>query len=436
MKDSRRLAESRTIRISTLVCCGIVLSFLLWAGTAPLAEGVVASGQITVASKRQTIQHLEGGIISELLVAEGDTVVAGQPMLLVADLSTMAQRDQAAYQLADGQASVARLSALLNAEMVDSGALFAIEFESGTPLAQSVADEIKQRHYQLFQQQRDALAAQLAVLEARRAGLSEKAAGAAEQLMINNDAVEILNAEIARQTELLERKLVRADELARLRSERNQALQNQRRLKSEQALAEAQAQETYSEAQRAQVDAREEYAAALTKARAEVLRDQESLMALQDMVDRMWVHAPLDGEILNLKFSTPGGVVKPGESILEIVPSQASKIATVNVRPIDRDGVSVGLVVDARLASSDGWQSTVYSGAVRSISADLKTSPDGTVSFYEAQIALTSLKSHRDAGQPLPGMPVETFIYSGRNRTFLSYLTEPVLTTVRRGAIE
>ena len=153
-------------------------------------------------------------------------------------------------------------------------------------------------------------------------------------------------------------------------------------------------------------------------------------------MNRTTVYAPQSGEILNLAFANAGAVIRPGETILEIVPDNQDLIATAEVKPSDRDSVYEGLSVEARLSGLKAWDSPLLKGEVSDISADLKTSPDGRYSYYEAKVTIEKENLSQLEVPLTPGMPIEAFIFSGEKRTFVEYLLEPVNATMRKAARE
>lgn len=424
--------SSSTIRFSALVCTAAVGGFMTWAAVAPLAEGVVAYGQVSVENNRKTIQHLEGGIIQEIMVAEGDRVSEGQSLIVLTDTAVSSGRDQVVFELAAALAAVDRLTALADGE--DQ-----VSFEA---MEQTVADtdldvaDLRRRQEDLFHQQKRSHEANIEVLRRRRESLLNRADSFGAQLDENARSIGLVVAEVERNRELLTRQLIRASDLANLEREEAQLRTERSRLESELTLARDRADEAAREISLAEAAFQEGVSEELVEARGRVLSLGEQLEAAQDVVNRTVIHAPQAGEVMNLRFTTSGGVVRPGEPILEIVPAESSLIAVVQIRPVDREAVFEGLSVDARLSGSDSWRPALYGGVVDGISADLKTSPDGSANFYEARITLSEARPGAAELKPLPGMPVEAFVYSGQRRTFLDYLIEPLAATLRRGARE
>ena len=425
------LWQSKTIKLGAVVCIVAFGGFLAWASLAPLAEGVVVTGKVAVENNRKTIQHLEGGIIQEILVREGSVVKKGDPLLVLTDVSVAAGRDQIAKELANTEASLDRLEALLSGKS-------SVRFR---PLDQDIVSEdvlntTRSRQRELFSQQTGKLKADIDVLESRRNGSLQRADNHEAQIVSTTRARDLVMKDIERSQKLLEQRLIRALDLSGLERDEARLSSEIARLVSEQNTARAQADEIAQQIIQARAEFNQQISADLIVARSEILGARERLISAQDIVNRTTVYSPQSGEILNLIFSNAGAVVRPGETIMEIVPDNQDLIATVEIQPSDRDSVYEGLAVETRLSGLKSWDSPLLEGVISDISADLKTSPDGRYSYYEGQVTIGEEKL-LELDMPLsPGMPIEAFIFSGEKRTFLEYLLEPVNATMRKGARE
>ena len=169
--------------------------------------------------------------------------------------------------------------------------------------------------------------------------------------------------------------------------------------------------------------------------RSQLEQATERLSAAQDVLNRSVVLAPQGGEVLNLRFATRGGVVRPGEAILEIVPASGEMTASVRIQPADRAAVYEGQAVRTRVTAYKSWMTPRLDGEVISVSADLKTDQNTGASYYEVRIRIPADQAAR-LGEldVIPGMPVEVFIFSGSSRTTLDYLLEPISESLFRGA--
>lgn len=419
----------RIVKRMAVACVLGLGGFIAWGGFAPLEEGVAAAGTIVVESDRQVIQHLEGGIIKEIAVKDGEWAEKGDVLVILEDTVTLASRDQVIQEFAALSATVERLQSLQ-----DGNARPDFSFLDALDIGTSERADIISREQNQFDQQKSASSADVAVLVARR------------------DAARKIQSSRRNQIEIAERSLTTAkDELNVVESARerqlatvNQVTQAQRlvanlegeiaRLTSE--LGEARSSELDLEAQIRQTRARagQDISTELLQAKAELQTVEERLSAAQDVLNRSVIVAPVSGEVLNMQFSTIGGVVQPGQTLMEIVPDIGQVTASVQILPNDRASVQEGQSVRTQITAYKGVNSPTFNGTVVDVSADLKTDPATSAVYYEARIRVpaTELGKAGDA-EIIPGMPVSTFIYSGRSRTMLDYLVAPISESLFRG---
>jgi len=426
---SQPLLKDPAIRTAALVCLVGLGGFLAWAGLVPLAEGVPASGLVVVENDRQVVQHLEGGIIEELLVRDGDRVEAGQPLLTLQETASLAVRDELLLEIATRTASLARLEALRDGRAPDFSTL------DGVGLSASDQQAVVERQTDLFEQQRQSYEADIAVLEARRDGARSAKELYREQIVITGRAFAAAEDQLELLRDRVGRQMARVDEL--------------RAMERDVAALEAQIGSLRTQAQTSETLERD-LDGQLAQASANFLRDlsaeqldaraalgvaEERLSAAQDVLNRVIVTAPLGGEVLNLAFSTRGGVVRPGEPILEIIPEAGELTVSARIRPTDRAAVYEGQAVRTRITAYKSWLAPRLDGEVTSVSADLKTDPTTGAPYYEVRIVIRGDELAKLEGLNVtPGMPAEVFIFSGASRTTLDYLLEPISESLFRGA--
>jgi HlyD family type I secretion membrane fusion protein len=209
-------------------------------------------------------------------------------------------------------------------------------------------------------------------------------------------------------------------DIARLESERADQAAN---------VLDLEAQIAQSRARTGQTNATE-----LLRASGELLTAEERLNAAQDILNRSVIIAPVDGEVLNLSFSTIGGVVRSGETIMEIVPQIATVTASVQITPADRAAINEGQIVRTQFSSYRGWQAPRLAGEIIGVSADLKTDPATSAVYYEARVRVPASEMDKTTNVEIrPGMPVDVFIFSGRSRTLFDYLIEPLGDSLFKG---
>lgn len=421
--------QDKPVRKMLFACLIGFGGFTAWGALAPLEEGVAANGQIVVEGDRQVIQHLEGGIVSQFRVRDGMQVTKGDVLVVLEETATLASRDLVIQEYAALAASVERMRALqTNKQSLTFAALEDLEIGDKERL------DIMTREQELFQQQRGALGADVSVLKSRKSAALQTRDSRARQITIAQRALRTAQEELELSQKLLEQQLARKDQvtgaqrlvanleadIARLRSEQNDATSTASEL----------------DAQISQADAQflEENGSSLVEASAALLSAEERLSAAQDVLNRSVILAPVSGEVLNMQLSTVGGVVQPGQTLMEIVPTISEVTASVRLRPSDRSAVAKGQIVRTQFSSYRGWQAPRLEGEIVGVSADLKTDPATSASYYEARIKIPAAQLARTTDVEInAGMPVDTFIYSGTNRTFFDYLFEPILESLFRG---
>jgi HlyD family type I secretion membrane fusion protein len=427
--ELKRPVQDKTVRKMALICAVGFGGFLLWGSLAPLEEGVAASGQIIVEDNRQVVQHLEGGIVKEIFVREGETVQRGDVLVVLQKTASLSSRDQVVQEYGALAASVSRLRALQDqADQPDFSALDRLD------LGASEKSDIIKRETGLFSQQRQALTADISVLEARILAAKNMQKSRRNQIAIGQKALESARQELVTIRDVFAQQLARKDQVTA--SERLVAgLEGDiARLQSEQQDAFASEQDFTAQIIQAKARASHEIAVNLLETSAELLAAEERLNAAQDILDRAVIKAPVSGEVLNMGFSTIGGVVRSGETLMEIVPQIDEVTASVQIAAADRSSIFEGQLVRTQFSSYKGWQAPRLEGEVIGVSADLKTDPVTSVSYYEARIRVPADQIARTTNVDIiPGMPVDAFIYSGKSRTLLDYLIEPLGESLFKG---
>lgn len=393
-------------RLGYLLVAFLILGFGGWAAFAPLESAAVAPGIIQVQGKRQAVQHLEGGIIAEILVSTGDKVEKGQPLILLDVARYRAEKEIAEGRLFNTQATVDRLMSerddVVNVAFRDS-LLTASAYDAR-------ADAAISRERSLFAVRQSDLAGEEAVLMAQREGLSAV-------LQAKNAVLDSLVVEISDLEELLKDGFVDKQRLRELERSKAQLLGD---------IADLTVSVKGTDLQILQLNKRFKTAVVdeLTTSLEELYDLEQQYIAIADRVDRATVRAPAAGEVLDLRLNSLGGVVNPGETLMEIVPSLDTFFVEARVNPIDIDRVKIGQKAEVRLSVlKDAY---LVSGTLKKISGDRLTDTASDVAYYEAEIALDEidLRLLGDA-ELIPGMPAEVIIKTGA-RTMLGYITSPL----------
>lgn len=404
------LARERALRL-LWGACGLVLLLLLWSAWAPLDKIVRAQGRIIAAARAQVVQHLEGGIVQEILVREGQKVQAGQTLMRLSDANANSSLVQGQSRLLAFKAQQARLQAEAQGSVPQFSADIPPELRA---LEQKAFEERRSRmgsEQSALQQQVAQRGAELREAQARVQSLSAELQLARQQATL----MESLHKKgAASQMELLDAQ----GRSERLNTQYRDVVNSLPRLLSAQAENNARLNESQA---RLRAEARTE----LSQVSAEIQRFEASVGADTDRVSRTEVRAPTAGFVNRLYFNTLGGVVKAGESVLEITPSEGPLAVEARVRPDDRASLRTGLPTRVMIGAYDYTVYGALDGEVVEVSADTVPDEQGQ-RFYRVLVHTLPAKGALAGEVILPGMTASADVVVGQ-RSVLSYLLSPLL---------
>lgn len=405
------LSVQRDLRLLWGVCL-LLLALLLWAAWAPVDKIVRAQGRIIAAGRAQVVQHLEGGIVQDILVREGQKVQSGQTLMRLSDVNANSHLQQ-------GQSSLQALKARQARLQAEAQGLAQPVFDSDTPLDLRSLEQksFEERRIRIgseqsaLQQQIAQRQAELREAQARTQNLSAELQLAKQQTVLLDN---LQRKGAASQMELLEAQ-ARSE---RLNTQYRDVVNALPRLLSAQAETQARMNESLA---RFRAEARAE----LSQVSAEINRFEATVSADTDRVVRTEVRAPTAGFVNRLYFNTLGGVVKPGEPVLEITPSEGPVAVEARVRPDDRASLRPGLPTRVMVGAYDYTVYGALQGQVTEVSAD--TLPDENGQRYYRLLVQTAPAQGALAQEViLPGMTASTDVVVGQ-RSVLSYLLSPLL---------
>jgi epimerase transport system membrane fusion protein len=415
-------------RAGILIAVAVFGVFGLWATLAPLNGAAHAPGTVTVRSYKQVVQHLEGGMVSEIHVQNGDFIEAGGPLVTLDSTQSLAQMEIANAQFAALSAIEARLIA-------ERDGLNSIVFPAPLSAAGANALEEMAVQTQIFEARKAAREGGIAVLEQRIEQLHSRVTGL-EAMKVSKEELATSYAEELEDVRLLLKEGF-ADKLRLRELERNHAM-----LKGEAAelvatisSTEMQIGETQLQILQMNNEFQSEVVNQLGEVQTNLKDSRERTTALHDVVDRTVIRAPVSGVVNGMQYHTIGAVIGPGNPIADIVPQSDELVVEARVTPIDIDRVSVGQDATIRFSAFSSSVPTI-SGTVLSVSADAVVDQNTGVPYYMARVQVTpeGLQELGDL-ELVPGMPAEVFIASG-SRTFLQYVMKPFSNALARSLIE
>ncbi|PWC32938.1 HlyD family type I secretion periplasmic adaptor subunit [Azospirillum sp. TSO35-2] len=396
--------------------------FLVWGFTASLDSAALAAGTVMVESHRKTVSHLEGGILRDLLVKDGDLVQAGQVLLRMDSTQSRAVVSQLQGQYWTALARLGRL----RAEQADAPKpLFAAELLAAVR-DNPVAAEAMTVEERLFNSRRDSYEAQLGIqrkqisqLRNEIVALEAQRAATADRLRYTEDELRVVQELLAKGYERKPRLLELQRNVADSRGRLGELMAN--KSKAEQAIAAAELEMIDIGNTR-----RSEVGTDLQTAQASVADLSERLRSADDVLLRQGVTAPQAGRVTGLRFFTPGGVIPAGAGILDIVPQDDAMIVEARVSTSDIQNVEIGSHAMVKLTGYRQRTVLPVPGEVVALSADQLVDDRTGVPYFAARIGLDAKVLASMATVELhPGMPAEVMIH-GHARRAIDYFLTPL----------
>ncbi|CAN7613800.1 HlyD family type I secretion periplasmic adaptor subunit [Pararhizobium sp. LjRoot255] len=418
-----------------LVLLGVSFGgFGTWASTAPLAAAVITQGSFVATGQNKILQHLEGGIIKQILVSEGDQVAENQPLVRLDETAALAKKRELFLRRMRLDVTAARLTAQFErAAVLDISSLLNEHRADQDVWSILVSQQLN------FKAQQLKLSSELSLLEQNIKALQFREVGYTRQRDATVRQLELLGDEHQSKKTLLAKGLVRANEVKAIQRAIAEAEGQIGRLEAEIAETQAQLVKGQQEILRAEGVYREEALERLQSIQGERDAVREQLRDAENVLQRATINAPVSGTVVRTHYHTTGGVIETGKAILEILPAGVPLIIEAQISRNDIDSVKLGQTATIRLVALNQRTTPVLQGTVFYISADaVQNSKTGLAEHdvYLARINISSEEIARVHGfAPTPGMPVEIMIQT-TERTFFSYIAKPITDSMSRAFSE
>eukprot|EP00873_Tetraselmis_striata_P030165 jgi/Tetstr1/450429/TSEL_037465.t1 len=401
--------------------------FGVWAGTAPLASAVIAPGTFVATGANKIVQHLEGGIIRELLVTEGDRVVQGQNLVHLDPTTALSNARGLHLRLLRLEAMRARLQGQVDGADAYVPPASVLE-EIDDPEVRSIIDGQRESFDTArlaIQNRVDVLTENVRALEFQHTGITSQLAAFQRQVTLLEQDRDVQNELFARQlttlssVNSLQRALADADgDIARMEAEAEMTL--------------AQIEQHRREITQLVSAERQTALAELQDVSAELETLREEMNSVQNVLSRTVITSPSDGIVVRMHYHTSGGVIESGSAIMEILPSDVPLIIEAQIPRMQIDELELGQTADIRLSALNQRTTPILEGKVDYISADAIEDGNAANEIYVARVTIAPEQLERVTGfTPTPGMPVEILIETDE-RTFFEYLSKPIADSMTR----
>lgn len=428
-------APRRDLMIGGGIIFAFFVLFLGWAAFAPLDAGAFAQGQVAVFGNRQAVQHRDGGVVSALHVAEGDTVKQGQILLEIAGGElTAAERGLTGQVLA-----LLAQRARLVAERDRLGSIpMPAEFANLPPEDQPIAAEAMRLQRLQFGARGAGRSTERGVLQQRVGQLEQQINGYERQIEANEEQRRLINEELEGMRSLAAQGYAPQTRVRALERQAAALDGEQGNLRAQVARAREQVGETRLQSLAVGTTLNEDVAEQLRNIDVQLNELQPRLASTRAQIARNQVRAPVSGQVVGLTAFTTGGVIQPGQTLMEIVPADASQIIVAQISPADVDNLVIGQRTEVKFPGLREGNPPILHGRVTRISADSFTEESNGSRYFRAEVVVPEdemTKLGRLASTIRPGSPVEVVVLL-RKRTALGYLFEPLIQSLWRSGSE
>lgn len=428
--STARLADpTRDIRTGTLIAIVFFVLFLGWAAIVRLDAAAYAPGTLVVSGQRQSVQHRDGGVVRAIAVHEGDRVKRGQLLVSLAAAEVLAQERTLTSETIRLLAQRARLEA---EQLGRSQLAVPAEFAQLRPEDRQAGVTVLRLQQAELNARRDTLVAQRQALSQRAVQSGEQGRGLDTQATSAGEQLKIVNQQLDALRPVAERGFVSQTRLRDLERLRAELIGQQGQYSAGVAQTRGAARESRFQVLEAERTFRERSAAELRDVDSRLGDALPKLAAARDQLARTEIRAPVTGTVVGLSVFTPGGVIAPGQKLMDIVPVAMPLRIQVRVSPDDADDLTVGQPTRVKFPSLHDRTLPDLDGRLIRLSADSFTDERSGQNYFTGEIDVPRRelgRLHSPQGQHYElraGMPAEVMVPL-RARTALDYALEPLL---------
>ncbi|WP_071676091.1 HlyD family type I secretion periplasmic adaptor subunit [Nioella nitratireducens] len=416
-------------RASAFAWLGVMVIFLTfagfgaWAAFARIDAAIIAPGVVATVERGQRLQHLEGGIVAEVLVVEGDEVQEGDTLVRLDPLQQLSDRRALRDRVDSAGARIARL-------LAERGQHDRVDFPDGLPEA------IRQREQALFVERRNVLLSNVEILDQREGQINEEIAGLQDQAAALRERLALQREMLDRMQDGSDRGIVETNRVVEQRDLVIQIRASLGQIASDIATARSDALSTQAELARARQQYSERAAAQLTDAQDALSTHESELDVIEDALTRTDMRAPISGRVQEVNVA-PNDVIQAGQILMEITPQDQDFIVTARISPLDIENIRAGQRVEIRFRGYNSRRLDPAFGTVLTVSDNVvPASQNSDTPHYLARITVERDTLPREIRATVTfGMPVDVFLLQGE-RSVISYLVAPIANALSRSLRE
>jgi membrane fusion protein, type I secretion system len=415
----------RRLMVQGLVVVGALFGGLfVWSAVVPLESAVLAPGAVQVSGANKTVQHLEGGIVKDILVADGDEVEVGQPLIRLDTSGVSATLASLEAQLFTLAGEEGRLLAERDGHQIVE-ATPTLEFLQALEDGPSRVARVMATQQAILDTRTQARETDVQLLSYKIDQQGERVAGLQDLMRSNAQQILILEDELTGLEALFERGHAPKSRMLALKREKERLSGQQASHKAEIAQIRTAMAEGRLQISRLETDNRESVLTQLKEVQLGIEDIMERRQYAAAQLSRTVIVAPYAGQVFGVNVHTVNGVIGAGAPLLSIVPDDEEMVMIVRISPSEIDRVKTGDSVRIRFPSLNASRTPEVQGTLKTVSADVLVEQDGIAPYYRAVVELTDQEMDRIGTELTPGMQANAMIQTGR-RTALSYLTKPL----------
>ena len=434
LQQANKKKKVYELRNAPWIGLGLFVIFVLfggggiWASHTQISGAIIAQGTVGVASKIRKVQHLDGGIVLEILVGDGDEVKAGDHLLHLDESGLRANLNIKKNNLYELLARKARLDTEQeNADKITFPDV--LKSNKTIPHVQRIIDS----KTVMFESRRKTRSGQRGMMRQKIISHKDQIQGLEAQIRSKEQQVQIVAKNIKKKEPAATSGIVSQDSLDKLKLQHVALIGEVGELRANIARIGSTIAEVELEILQIEVDFREKVQEELRSVTTQIAEFEEQKIALEEKLRRTWVTAPVSGRVLEMSIHTIGGVIGPADTILQIIPKNDSMIIEAKIHTTDVDQVHIGQETSVHLSAFDARTTPNLKAKVNKISAGQLIDATTNTPYFAVELAISKnqLLLLNKNQILLPGMPAEIFIQT-ENRTPLDYLLKPLMAQFKR----